>query len=129
MPCWPSQRDWARFNTTLDGKLIRTSPVLLPCYAGPAYNNETCQLLSSTLWWDPKWQAQQPVGYDYPLNEECPRPGLFGNVSDVNCQLGNSPTYAINATTEADILKGIRFAKEKNLRVVIKSSGHDFLQR
>ncbi|GAP87073.1 putative isoamyl alcohol oxidase [Rosellinia necatrix] len=129
MNCWPTAQQWTDFNTSVSGKLIRTAPVMLPCYGGPDYDSETCQQLDSTLWWDPKWQAQQPVGYDYPLNEECPPPGTFGNVSAAHCQLGNSPMYAINATTEEDIVKGIQFAKKQNLRVVIKSSGHDFLQR
>ena len=102
---------------------------MLPCYIGPEFNATTCDLLRDDLWSDPKWQAEQPVGYDYPVNETCPPPGVGSDLSSTQCQLGNSPKYAINATSEADISKGILFAKKTNLRVVIKSSGHDFLQR
>lgn len=37
--------------------------------------------------------------------------------------------YAVNVTQEEDIVKSITFAKQSNLRLVVKSTGHDFLQR
>lgn len=37
--------------------------------------------------------------------------------------------YAVNVTDEEDIVRSIKFAKQSNLRLVIKSTGHDFLQR
>lgn len=101
---------------------------MLPCYVGPSYDAERCAQLNDTLFYDPKFEAQHPVGYDYPLNETCPPPTVIDAPAS-ECKLGNSPVYAINATTEADIQNGILFAKRKNLRVVIKSSGHDFVQR
>ncbi|KID92408.1 isoamyl alcohol oxidase, partial [Metarhizium majus ARSEF 297] len=127
--CWPTEKEWARFNKTINGKLIKTSPVMLPCFIGPHANNATCQYLLKEGFYDPKFQAENPVGYDYPANEACPPPASAFTLPASYCQLGNSPTYAINATSEAIISKGIKFAKEKNLRVVIKSTGHDFLQR
>ncbi|KAI0574735.1 Isoamyl alcohol oxidase [Pyrenophora tritici-repentis] len=126
--CWPTADEWSQFNQTISGKLIKTAPVMLPCYVGPSYDAEQCAQLNDTLFYDPKFEAQHPVGYDYPLNETCPPPTVTDAPAS-ECQLGNSPVYAINATMEADIQNGIRFAKEKNLRVVIKSSGHDFVQR
>ncbi|CAI6312253.1 unnamed protein product [Periconia digitata] len=126
--CWPTENEWSEFNQTISGKLIKTAPVMLPCYVGPNYDAAQCAQLNDTLFYDPKFEAQHPVGYDYPLNETCPPP-MVTDAPASQCQLGNSPVYAINATTEADIKDGIRFAKEKNIRLVIKSSGHDFVQR
>jgi hypothetical protein len=45
------------------------------------------------------------------------------------CQLGAVPVYTINATKANDVSSGIKFAKENNLRLVIKNTGHDIVQR
>ena len=41
------------------------------------------------------------------------------------CDLGNYAAYSINVTGADDVLTGIQFAKEKNVRLVIKSTGHE----
>jgi hypothetical protein len=35
----------------------------------------------------------------------------------------------VNATTESDVSKAVKFAADHNLRLVIKNTGHDFLGR
>lgn len=45
------------------------------------------------------------------------------------CQLGAVPVYTINATKASDVSTGIKFAKENNIRLVIKNTGHDIVQR
>ncbi len=42
-----------------------------------------------------------------------------------SCPLGNLVAYSINATGAADIAAGIKFAKEHNVRLVIKNTGHE----
>ncbi|KAJ4196951.1 hypothetical protein NW767_009194 [Fusarium falciforme] len=39
--CWPSQREWARLNSTVGGRLIATVPLGTPCH-DPRYNAEEC---------------------------------------------------------------------------------------
>lgn len=41
------------------------------------------------------------------------------------CELGNYASYSINVTGAEDIIAGITFAKEKNVRLVIKNTGHE----
>ena len=43
------------------------------------------------------------------------------------CTLGNYVEYAINVSSAADVATGIKFAKEKNIRVVIKNTGHEYV--
>ncbi|TWU71201.1 hypothetical protein ED733_002436 [Metarhizium rileyi] len=43
------------------------------------------------------------------------------------CQLGNYVSYSIAVTGADDVVAGIRFAKTKNVRLVIKNTGHDLL--
>lgn len=45
------------------------------------------------------------------------------------CDLGNSPVYSIDATKSDHVAAGIKFAKENNVRLVIKNTGHDVRHR
>lgn len=58
-------------------------------------------------------------------NETC-RPT---NDPTATCTLGYYPVYVLSATTRADIKAGIDFAREHNLRLVVRNTGHDFLGR
>jgi FAD/FMN-containing dehydrogenase len=44
----------------------------------------------------------------------------------IPCTLGGFPSYVINATGPGDIEAGVNFTREKNIRLVIKNTGHDF---
>ncbi|CCT63359.1 related to isoamyl alcohol oxidase [Fusarium fujikuroi] len=122
--CWPSLEEWSRFNSSIGGQLIQSSPVAEACYSGPK-DNAACQNIEKS-WTDDVFQVSQPIGYAWPLNLSCPlpTPGL-----DTKCSIGNSPVYVVNVTCEEDITRGIKFAQEKNLRLVVKSTGHDSQQR
>lgn len=43
------------------------------------------------------------------------------------CTLGNYVDFAINVTSAADVIAGVRFAQSQNIRLVIKNTGHDLL--
>lgn len=43
-----------------------------------------------------------------------------------SCTLGAYPAYAINVSTVAQVQLGINFARNNNLRLVVKNTGHDF---
>ncbi|KAL1595960.1 hypothetical protein SLS60_009650 [Paraconiothyrium brasiliense] len=53
----------------------------------------------------------------------------FPNVNPDTCTLGNSPTYSINVTKAEDAIAGVKFAKQYNIRLVVKNTGHDYLGR
>jgi hypothetical protein len=91
------------------------------------YNEAVCEQVNQQFT-DALWEASQPIGYDYPFNASCPLIPPSTNVT-TTCTIGDSPVYAVNVTDEQDIVKTIQYAKNKNLRLVIKSTGHDFLQR
>lgn len=48
-------------------------------------------------------------------------------VTEKPCELGNYAVYSVNVTGQEDVLAAIRFAKEKNVRLVIKSTGHEYV--
>ncbi|KAI4100199.1 MAG: hypothetical protein LQ339_005605 [Xanthoria mediterranea] len=43
-----------------------------------------------------------------------------------SCELGNYINYAINVTDPSHVARGIAFATERNIRLVIRNTGHDY---
>ncbi|OHW97899.1 isoamyl alcohol oxidase, partial [Colletotrichum incanum] len=126
--CWPSDKEWGRFNSSISGKLIQTAPPAAPCYAGPNQDAAACEIVTQG-WSTANFQASHPIGYDYPLNSSCPLAQFTANAPSTNCTIGNSPVFAVNVTDEEHISKAVEFAATHNIRLVVKSTGHDFLQR
>ncbi|RDH32388.1 FAD-binding domain-containing protein [Aspergillus welwitschiae] len=125
--CWPSADTWNALNSSVNGKLARNEPIARPCYHGPGYSSELCQDISSN-WTNNEYLATFPVGYSYPLVESCP-PVNAMLAGYPQCDLGNYPVYSVKATTAADVAAGIKFARDHNVRLVIKNTGHDISQR
>jgi hypothetical protein len=48
---------------------------------------------------------------------------------DRPCELGNYVRYAVNASGPADVQRTIAFAASKNIRLVVRNTGHDYLGR
>ncbi|KAF2160090.1 hypothetical protein M409DRAFT_29388 [Zasmidium cellare ATCC 36951] len=128
--CWPSQAAWASLNNTVSGKLIETEPLAVSCYAGPSFNAAHCAKVDDQ-WTNATFQANSPVGYDYPRDLTCPP--VNGSTTQLPasgpCTIGDSPRYAVNATVVDDISAAVKFAKQHNVRLVIKDTGHDILGR
>lgn len=53
-------------------------------------------------------------------------PGLNYTTS---CEMGAYPTYVVNASTVSQIQLAVNFARNANLRLVVKNTGHDFLSK
>lgn len=111
----------------MTGKLVKNQPLAKPCYLGSGYDAKQCQNISSN-WVDHAWIAKSPVGYSYPLVQTCPP--INATVAGYpTCDLGNSPLYSIQARDGHDVVAGIKFAKENNVRLVVKNTGHDISWR
>ncbi|KAI8245490.1 FAD-linked oxidoreductase ZEB1 [Colletotrichum sp. SAR 10_99] len=61
----------------------------------------------------------------YWLNNTC-SPYTSQNAS---CILGNIASYAINVSSVADVVAGLEFARQNNVRLSIKNTGHDYIGR
>ena len=59
--CWPSNDDWLRFNSTLNGRLIAVRPWPEPCFGQPRPDPVQCQLVQAQYTNGPA-RADQP-GY------------------------------------------------------------------
>ncbi|KAK1515972.1 uncharacterized protein CCOS01_13170 [Colletotrichum costaricense] len=126
--CWPSPSQWDALNTSISGKLVDVQPVAVSCYPGALFNIDTCADVSSK-WDNCAWQAEQPAGLCQEADDlKCPLV-VPPAVSEDDCTNGNEPRYAVNATAAGDVAAAIQFAKDNNIRLVIKTTGHDFLRR
>jgi hypothetical protein len=65
----------------------------------------------------------------YPINITCAPVNASAGEQPGSCVLGRQPLYAVNATNENDVVAAVTFANRKNIRVVIKETGHDILGR
>jgi hypothetical protein len=125
---WPSQNVWERFNTTLGGALIKTVPLAAPCYSNwPQYDAATCLHVRES-WSDPHFHVDDPTSAMFPLYQgrtcmptEDPSSG--------NCTLGGYAAYSVTVTKVSQIQLALNFARNANLRLVVKNTGHDFADK
>lgn len=128
-PSWPSSKTWSLFNTTLSGALIQTVPLAAPCYADwPAqYNADVCANLTAN-WGDPHLHISDPTSAMFPIFQ-----GLTclptDNPTGGNCTLGGFASYSVAATETRQIQLAVNFARNENLRLVVKNTGHDFADK
>ncbi|KAH8900965.1 FAD/FMN-containing dehydrogenase [Thozetella sp. PMI_491] len=121
--CWPSAAAWSQLNSTVGGRLIPTSLTASVCHA-PSYNATACAALQAA--WDQEvTMFSTPEGFMAPLfqNQTCDPFTAPGTP----CTMGNYVAYSINVTSAADVAAGLKFAHDKNVRLVIKNTGHDYL--
>jgi hypothetical protein len=122
---WPSLSAWASLNHSLSGQLLKPSPVGAVCHPErPEYNNASCASVVQE-WFDIDNYA------DFPMDN------AWSNWNNDSCLPWTSapctndayPVYVVNATCKEDVKKGVDFARKHNVRLVVKSTGHDYLGR
>lgn len=124
---WPSEADWSALNTTLQGTLIKTQPIGSSCYPGNPFNSpQTCEDVEKG-WGFSDFHALLPESIDYPLyaNNSCLPPGAAGYSASKACDVGALPQYVVNATTEEQVAAAMSWASKRNIRIVVKGTGHD----
>ncbi|KAK8070582.1 FAD binding domain protein [Apiospora hydei] len=127
---WPNITAWNNLNETVGGKLIATVPIAAPCHKtlngapNDLYDEERCAVLRDT-WFLPETHLESPSSpMSYLFSNDTCNPWLG---PDTRCTTGTDAVYVINATEVSDIVEGVRFATENNIRLVIRNTGHDYL--
>ncbi|CAF3287273.1 unnamed protein product [Rotaria sp. Silwood2] len=122
--CWPNSSTWQLFNNTIDGRLLSAEPSAAVCN-GKTYNAQACAL-ATAQWYNSTWRADQ-VGAMQNHNWENSSCSI--SVNSTTCNQGSVPVFAVMATLLKHVQETVRFAATNNLRLVIKSTGHDYLGR
>lgn len=125
-------------NKTLHGALIRGIPPGAVCYPSrPEFDQQACASVASE-WYNSSYHATNPVSIDYPIwaNNSC-NPifpngtGITGSPYDRanGCSIGNYPAYVVNATSADQVSKALVWAGARNIRLVVKATGHSYQGR
>ncbi|KAF2092444.1 FAD-binding domain-containing protein [Rhizodiscina lignyota] len=121
---WPSIYQWNHLNESLYGRLLRPSPPALGCHSSSPHSNDTCANLKKS------WAT-------FPFHQDNPISTAWNNMNNDSCLPNTSapcsglgyPVYVVNATSARDVKLAIDFARENNIRLNVKASGHDYLKR
>ncbi|PYH91117.1 oxidoreductase [Aspergillus ellipticus CBS 707.79] len=122
---WPAGSTWSIFDQLLGGSLIKPAPLAAYCYPDwPQYDADKCSDIT-TDWFDGYFQSSDPASIMLPLYEgrTCMPTGYNWTTT---CTQGAYPAYVVNASTAAEVQLAVNFARNQNLRLVVKNTGHDF---
>ena len=109
-PAWPSEASWDQLDREVEGRLIKVRSPLADCAGGTP--DAACEQLFKEL--------KNP----YYLGDEV---GLTQSLGWVGAWTSEPSVYAVAAKTTRDVVAAVNFAREKNLRLVVKGGGHSYL--
>lgn len=124
---WPSRDLWQRLNDTVNGGLIATTPLGHVCHDEgqfAAYDQSACAALQTGIVSTGQQTfLPEPAEPMNPYFETATCSPFTGK--DDACDLGSRAVYSIAVRSAADVQAGLTFARENNIRLVVKSTGID----
>ncbi|KAI1842226.1 hypothetical protein JX266_011634 [Neoarthrinium moseri] len=127
---WPSRYLWKLFDVLLGGALIETVPYAAACYDDfGKFNQQQCGFLTDNWTNGSLYHAQDPTSVNAVLfqGQSCLPPRLLPNTTATrHCTVGGYPSYAVKVSNVAQVQLAVNLARNLNLRLVIKNTGHDF---
>ncbi|KAH7165981.1 hypothetical protein EDB81DRAFT_918197 [Dactylonectria macrodidyma] len=124
---FPSELVWKVLSLLTGGAVQKTVPFASVCYHNFGnYDADECEYISNN-WYNGSYiQAEDRTAINAILFENltCVPPSLFS--AGTGCEIGGYPLYSIDATTVSHIQLAVNLARNLNLRLVIKNTGHDF---
>ncbi|KAL2161360.1 hypothetical protein VTH06DRAFT_8582 [Thermothelomyces fergusii] len=124
-PGWPSPREWNGLNESIAGRLVRPTPPGAVCHLGQGADQSPECAAVREQWSTYEFHQADPVSvcWNNWTNDTClPLPGA-------PCSGQGYPVFVINATEARHVQLGVRFAKKHDIRLVVKSTGHDYVGR
>ncbi|KAL7269882.1 hypothetical protein RUND412_007436 [Rhizina undulata] len=121
---WPSQSVWNVVNSLTGNALISTVPSAASCYNDwGVYDASQCTYVTNE-WSNSDFHELDPTSIMSPFFEgnSC----LPTDDPTATCALGGYPNYVINASSVLDIQVAVNLARNLNMRLVVKNTGHDF---
>jgi FAD/FMN-containing dehydrogenase len=108
-PAWPTAAQWQELSDAVGGNLIKVAPLFGACEAEPG--GAACQDVAANIR-NPFYLSDQPAGTEVSgwLGAWTPAPSA----------------YALKARNSADVLAAVNFARDHNLRLVVKGTGHSY---
>jgi FAD/FMN-containing dehydrogenase len=108
-PDWPSKDAWKRLNDAVDGNLIPADFPINACLSSP--DGADCLAFLAN------------VKNPYYIGDT---PGLTQTLGWVDAWTTKPSVYAVAARNAGHIAAAVNFARENNLRLVVKGGGHSY---
>ena len=108
-PAWPSEASWDRLSWEVGGRLVKVQSPLTACMDAPL--SPACAHVFK--------QLKNP----YYLGDEL---GLTQSLGWIDAWTLRPSVYAVAARTTHDVVAAVNFARENNLRLVVKGGGHSY---
>jgi FAD/FMN-containing dehydrogenase len=108
-PGWPSPESWRRLNDSVGGNLISVDFPISPCLSSSG--GADCKAVFSNL--------KNP----YYIGDT---PGATQTLGWIDAWATKPSVYAVAARNSQDIAATVKFAREHNLRLVVKGGGHSY---
>jgi FAD/FMN-containing dehydrogenase len=109
---WPGEASWAKLNDDVGGRLIKVNSPLSACREAP--DGAACGDLFKEL------KNPYYIGDNVALTQ---------TAGWVDAWESQPSVYAVAAETTGDVVAAVNFARENNLRLVVKGGGHSYLGR
>jgi FAD/FMN-containing dehydrogenase len=109
-PNWPSDEAWDKLKDALGGHLVKVETPLAVC--SQADGAEACATLFKEL--------KNP----YFIRDQV---GITQTLGWIDGWTYQPSVYAVAAQQSSDVVAAVNFARERNLRLVIKGGGHSYL--
>ncbi len=115
---WPDDDQWSRLNSSLGGVLLKPVPAAAACYDGPHKDEAKCNFLLRNAS-SSRFYINDPLTVltEWPEGDTC---YATTQTEGLNCTQGGFPVYVVNATTVKHVQIGLNFARNNNIRLVIK---------
>ncbi|WP_186030401.1 FAD-dependent oxidoreductase [Burkholderia gladioli] len=109
-PAWPKAEEWEALNSVVGGNLLRPTTIWQTCARAPRTPDCLARLA----------EARNPIA----LGDD---PGATQISGWLGGWTPRASAYAVAARSTADVVAGVNFARQHNLRLVVKGGGHSYL--
>ncbi|KAF9072912.1 hypothetical protein BDP27DRAFT_1319624 [Rhodocollybia butyracea] len=120
--------EYARLNSSVEGRLSKGTPLALPCAIASGTRSEECVQIQQGYLDEAQWETCQTTGAQCLLD--------YTNTSNLSpiappreCLLGSIPPYFIDVQSEKDVQAAFKFSEHLKMPLVIKNTGHDYKGR
>lgn len=122
--CWPPKQEWDALSATVGGRFISPKPTGSPCHE-PYFNASVCENIGENYFnsylraddaGSMQWENWEDEG-----QKNC---SMYTPKRSI-CHQGQVPVLGVQVESVSDVQKAIRFATTHNLRVAVKTGGHD----